>query len=100
IRDLTVTGVQTSGLPICIRKGRPLTSDIFYSVCLQRWVTETLASNRIDRIFAFSSAMAGYVSGLSGYTRILDMVDIDSEKWRAYIGGAQCRGKMERLGRK
>ena len=67
-----------------MRPGRPLTIDIFDSRGLRRWVAEILSRRPIERIFAFSSAVAGYVSGQRGHLRILDMVDIDSEKWRAY----------------
>jgi hypothetical protein len=66
-----------------MRPGRPLTIDIFDSRGLRRWVAEILSRRPIERIFAFSSAVAGYVSGQRGHLRILDMVDIDS-KWRAY----------------
>ena len=68
----------------CLRSGRPLTLDVFYSRGLRRWVAQTLSTNRIGRIFVFSSAMAGYVDRQPGQIRVLDMVDIDSEKWRAY----------------
>src|SRR6266550_3519705 len=67
-----------------MRVGRPMTIDIFHSLALRNWVAETLSGRPIERIFAFSSAVAGYVSGQRRYARVLDMVDIDSEKWRAY----------------
>lgn len=66
------------------RPGRPLTSDFFYSHNLQRWVTDTVSEIGIDRIYVFSSAMVEYVKNTSAKVRVLDMVDIDSEKWRAY----------------
>ena len=67
-----------------LRSGQPLTVDVFHSRGLKRWVTDTLSLRSINRIFAFSSGIAGYVSGQRGCLRVLDMVDIDSEKWRAY----------------
>lgn len=67
-----------------IRPGRPLTLDAFYSDALRCWIAETLSRRPIRRIFVFSSAMASYVTHKEGYHRVLDMVDIDSEKWRAY----------------
>jgi polysaccharide biosynthesis protein PslH len=66
------------------RPGRPLTADLFRSPNLARWVAETLARKAIDRVFVFSSAMTEYVIEAPGSIRIFDMVDIDSEKWRAY----------------
>jgi sugar transferase (PEP-CTERM/EpsH1 system associated) len=47
-------------------------------------VTDTFARHRIDRVFAVCSSMAGYLTGRKGCIRVLDMIDIDSEKWRAY----------------
>jgi sugar transferase (PEP-CTERM/EpsH1 system associated) len=44
-----------------------------------------LAARRYDAVLAYSSAMAAYVPPEpGGPLRILDMVDVDSEKWRAY----------------
>ena len=67
-----------------MRSGRPLTVDVFHSGRLSKWVGETLSRNPIRAIFAFSSAVAPYVRGRRRLYRVLDMVDIDSEKWRAY----------------
>jgi sugar transferase (PEP-CTERM/EpsH1 system associated) len=43
-----------------------------------------LSGRPISGIFVFSSATASYVRDYNDCIRILDMVDIDSEKWRAY----------------
>lgn len=66
-----------------LRPGQPITLGWFYDARLQRWVDETLAAGGINRAFVFCSAMAPYVWHWKG-ARVLDMVDIDSEKWRAY----------------
>ena len=71
------------------RPGRPLTLDYFHDAQLQQWVDATLAGGRISKIFVFSSGMADYVMGdgrsdLPPAGRILDMVDIDSEKFAEY----------------
>ena len=71
--------------------GRALTPDYFGNAGLRRWVAATLAGGRIGRIVVFSSGMAGYVMGPGPYPdRTLDMVDVDSEKWREYA--ARARG--------
>jgi len=72
-----------------LRPGRALTLDYFHDPRLQRWVDETLRKRAIDDIFVFSSSMAPYVMKAplmeaGARTRILDMVDVDSEKWTAY----------------
>jgi sugar transferase (PEP-CTERM/EpsH1 system associated) len=78
------TGVQKLRALAGLRAGRPLTVDFFHNRDLMRWVTESLVRHPIDRVYVFSSGMAGYVRHLRGCIRVLDMVDIDSEKWRAY----------------
>lgn len=67
-----------------LRAGRSLTSGFFYSRRLMRWVNETVSQHAIKRMFVFSSAMGNYACQFGDCTRILDMVDVDSEKWRAY----------------
>ncbi|HLY45615.1 MAG TPA: TIGR03087 family PEP-CTERM/XrtA system glycosyltransferase [Stellaceae bacterium] len=67
-----------------LRRGKPLTADVFYHPGLARWVDDSLAGGRIDALFAFSSGMARYAEGRQVKLRILDMVDVDSEKWREY----------------
>src|SRR5689334_17667767 len=46
-----------------MRRGKPLTADIFYHPGLQRWVDQRLATRRFDAVFVFSSGMASYVMG-------------------------------------
>jgi sugar transferase (PEP-CTERM/EpsH1 system associated) len=55
---------------------------------LAAWVSRTLAAVRPDIVFVCSSNMAPYVLGHGhrGRRRIVDLVDVDSEKWRAYAG--------------
>lgn len=67
-----------------LRPGEPLTAGAFFHAGLQRWVCDSQAANRLDAVFVYSSAMAPYAAGLSAPVRILDMVDVDSEKWRSY----------------
>ncbi len=76
--------LQKARALVRMRSGRPLTLDVFHNGALKHWVAQTLGGRPISRIFVFSSAMAGYVQGYHDCPRILDMVDIDSEKWRAY----------------
>jgi sugar transferase (PEP-CTERM/EpsH1 system associated) len=53
------------------------------------WVTEKLAGGRIRDVFLFCSSIWPYLSDAPPDTRvILDMVDIDSEKWGAFAKSA------------
>ena len=66
------------------RPGRPLMLDYYNHPGLHRWVRETLAREHIDIVYIYSTAMAPYVLQTEGPRRILDMQDIDSEKWAQY----------------
>jgi sugar transferase (PEP-CTERM/EpsH1 system associated) len=67
-----------------MRPGQPLSLGYFQDRRLQRWVDAKLAGGTIDSVYVFSSAMAGYVMHAKSVRRVLDMVDVDSEKWTAY----------------
>jgi sugar transferase (PEP-CTERM/EpsH1 system associated) len=70
------------------RPGRPLMLDYYFHPGLLAWVRATLARERIDIAYIYSTAMAPYVLGIAGPRRILDMQDIDSEKWTQYAHSA------------
>jgi sugar transferase (PEP-CTERM/EpsH1 system associated) len=69
---------------LCARPGRPLMLDYYAHAGLQRWIAQRAAARRIDLVYILSTAMLPYASALPGVPRILDMVDVDSEKWAAY----------------
>ena len=66
--------------------GEPLSVTFYRDRKLQRWVQRTIEMVKPDVVFVFSSNMAPYVLGrLSGEcVSLCDLVDVDSEKWRAY----------------
>lgn len=64
--------------------GRPLSVEAFYSKQLQHAVDQLLTKEKIDCVFAFSSTMAEYVRHVTDIPRVMDFVDMDSEKWRLY----------------
>ena len=72
-----------------IRPGRPLMLDYYHHPGLFRWAHATLARERIDIVYIYSTAMAPYVLHHEGPRRILDMQDIDSEKWTEYAKTAR-----------
>jgi sugar transferase (PEP-CTERM/EpsH1 system associated) len=50
---------------------------------LAAWIGSLLRRRAIDCVFAYSSVMAQYLAGVpEGVRRIVDFVDVDSEKWR------------------
>lgn len=67
-------------------RGAPLSVARFRHPGLGRWIRRVLAEERPDIVFVYSSAMAQYVVGHTapGTRLIVDFVDADAEKWRAY----------------
>jgi len=76
------TALLRAGLAVLT--GDSLSAAAFHSGTLQRAVEKLLATERIDAAIVFSSAMAQYLPYPPPIPLILDMVDVDSEKWRRY----------------
>jgi sugar transferase (PEP-CTERM/EpsH1 system associated) len=80
------------------RPGQPLTLGWFHHAGLRRWVDRGFAAGRYDAVIAYSAAMAPYATGSAaqrpGLRSVLDMVDVDSEKWRAYAADARAPMKQ------
>jgi len=66
------------------RPGKPLMPDFYFAPALQAWVDATVARMKIDTVYIYTVAMFPYARALPGVPRILDAVDIDSEKWSEY----------------
>jgi sugar transferase (PEP-CTERM/EpsH1 system associated) len=64
----------------------PLSIPYYYDRRMQKWVDAQLEQDSLQRVFVFSSAMAQYVmnSQASSCRRVIDIVDVDSDKWRQY----------------
>ncbi len=63
---------------------RPLTLPYYRDAGLKAWVDGLLARRPIRRILVFSSAMAQYAMDHAAARRVVDFVDVDSDKWRQY----------------
>lgn len=66
--------------------GEALTLPYYYDVSMQEWVTRLLENNPVHRVLVFSSGMAQYVATQrwENLRRVIDFVDVDSDKWRQY----------------
>lgn len=64
----------------------PLTVPYFYSSELRQEINKSITSRTYDRIFVYSSSMAQYVEGIDGIPIVMDLVDVDSDKWLQYAG--------------
>lgn len=67
-----------------LASNRPLTLDYYLNSELQQWVDTVIKKQAIERVLVFSSAMAQFVTKAGQTRRIIDFVDIDSDKWRQY----------------
>jgi sugar transferase (PEP-CTERM/EpsH1 system associated) len=63
--------------------GEALTLPYYRDAGLASWVRQTLANQKIDCAVAYSSAMAQFLDPAAGI-RVMDMVDVDSDKWAQY----------------
>jgi sugar transferase (PEP-CTERM/EpsH1 system associated) len=70
---------------------RPLTFAYYADPRLRRWVEAVRARHDPAFEFAFSSGVAPYLDGATA-PRLVDLVDLDAEKWRLYA--ARQRGPM------
>ena len=62
----------------------PLTLPYYRDSSLQVWVNKLLKERLIKNILVFSSSMAQYVEKSSSSHRVIDFVDVDSDKWKQY----------------
>jgi polysaccharide biosynthesis protein PslH len=62
----------------------PLSLGYFSSQKMKRLVRKSLARHDFDAVFVYSSTMTQYVPRHLWSRTIVDLVDVDSEKWRDY----------------
>jgi sugar transferase (PEP-CTERM/EpsH1 system associated) len=63
---------------------KPLSVAFFHSRRLQKKIARRIRNEKFDKIIIFSSAMAEYVRDVPDIPKVIDFVDLDSEKWRVY----------------
>ena len=63
--------------------GRPISFEIFSSRRIDAFAADTLRRAAPDAVLGFSGQMAVPLLRLAGVPRVLDLVDVDSAKWRA-----------------
>jgi len=67
-----------------LANGRPLSLEYYNDRRMRLWVKETMERHSIGRVVVFSSAMAQYAESIRGARRVIDFVDVDSDKWTQY----------------
>lgn len=71
--------------------GQALSVRYYQDRALHDWVRQTLDQHDIGTVLAYSGPMAQYVPAFTRrpLLRLMDLVDVDSEKWRAYGDAAR-----------
>ena len=77
-----------------VARGEPLTVGIYRDRAMQRWVDQVIAEANPDLAVCFSSGVAPFVVRHPRLRRVMDFVDVDSDKWRQY---AQAHRGLTRL---
>lgn len=85
VRRLRPLSARMRSVPALLN-GEPLTLSFYRDRGLSEWVEATIREEAIDTVFVFSSTMAQYVPKTIGRSlnKIIDFVDVDSDKWRQY----------------
>lgn len=85
-QDKTIAKIK--GLQAFIT-GQAISLPYYFSRAMANWVDNALAIHGIENIFIYSSSMAQYVEGeaYSAHHRVIDFVDVDSDKWQQYALG-------------
>lgn len=65
-------------------QGQPFSVAFFQSARMRKEIEAAIRSERYDRIVVFSSSMAQYAGASDAIPKVLDMVDVDSDKWAQY----------------
>jgi len=65
---------------------QPITLPYYFDKRMQQWTNRTLLQENINKVFVYSSSMAQYCEGkqYESLERVIDFVDVDSDKWRQY----------------
>lgn len=65
---------------------KAITLPYYYSPAMASWVKHTLHTMQINKVLVYSSSMAQYIDAANyqSLNRVIDFVDIDSDKWQQY----------------
>lgn len=87
-RDVCVVGLNPLTAKakslIALLGSTPLTLAYYHNTQLMQWVKTLHKTRSIQNVVVFSSSMAQYVEYWTDCRRIIDFVDVDSDKWYQY----------------
>jgi sugar transferase (PEP-CTERM/EpsH1 system associated) len=62
----------------------PSSMGFFYSPQLAARIRQAVSARPFDMVFVYCSSVAPYVEGIEGTVKVIDFVDMDSQKWLVY----------------
>jgi sugar transferase (PEP-CTERM/EpsH1 system associated) len=83
VRSLTPWQTRWRAL-LSLARGEALTLGVYRDRVMGRWIERLLAEHKVDLVLCYSSGVASYVVRHAELPRIMDFVDVDSDKWRQY----------------
>ena len=88
---LTTRLGRAANMALAALTGAPMSVTRFRQRDLARWIETVLREVEPDLVYVYSSALAQYVVGRlpPGTGLVMDFVDADAEKWRAYAAKAR-----------
>lgn len=83
--DISSKSQLNSGISALL-VNEPVSTRHYTNQTLQDWVDAVIKDNNLNRLIAYSGGMAQFIESEQYQTcnRILDMADVDSDKWRQY----------------
>lgn len=91
--DQNKTVAKIKGLKAFVTN-KPITLPYYFDKRMQQWVNRIINQQSINKVFIYSSSMAQYCQNetnphnssidFSSLQRVIDFVDVDSDKWRQY----------------
>ena len=83
VRPLPNWSVRWRALASLMR-GEALTVGVYRDRVMRRWIEGLLAERKLDLALCYSSGVAPFVMAHPQLRRVMDFVDVDSDKWRQY----------------
>ncbi|TAL90123.1 MAG: TIGR03087 family PEP-CTERM/XrtA system glycosyltransferase, partial [Rhodanobacter sp.] len=93
VRPLTAWQTRRRALASLLR-GEALTVGVYRDRVMRRWIEGLLTERKLGLVLCYSSGVAPFVMAHPQLRRIMDFVDVDSDKWRQY---AQARRGVARM---
>lgn len=84
--SLNPTYSKVKGLTKALLSNLPITVPYYSNSDMQHWVNKTIEDNNISKCLIFSSSMAQFVEQpqFNDLQKVIDFVDMDSDKWLQY----------------